>query len=148
MKLETIKREQKRREKNREIIKVMKEAGHTLESIGNKIGLTRERVRQIEMEMGFPKRQGRRAPRIEKQCKNPNCDKKITLLVSAQFSKMFCSKKCKHACRLRKTIAEKRAYWNLRTKTYYHNVLKKRPDFKERVRERNMKYYNKINKNK
>lgn len=121
------------------IIEKLRNKGKTLEEIGTVLGITRERVRQIEAEMGMPKRGHKKVERIEKCCGNPKCGKMMLLLPSSP--KRYCSKKCRKDCRLRKTIAEKRAWWNMRTKKYYHTVLKLKPNFKEIVRERNLKYY-------
>lgn len=130
--------------KKKVIIEKMRNKGSTLEEIGEKLGVTRERVRQIEMEMGFPKRGHPKMERLSIPCSNPAC--KEILHVLPTTPKKYCSKKCRRACRVRKTIAEKRAYWNMRTKNYYHTVLKLKPNFKELVRERNLKYYKKNNK--
>ena len=126
-------------------IRRMRNSGKTLQRIGDAVGLTRERVRQLEVQMGFPKRPLQRATRIQKPCKNPNCKNVMVLLISGSKRK-FCSRECQRGSTVKKTIEEKRAIWNKRTKDYYHNVLKKRPDFKDLVKARNDKYYKNLNK--
>ncbi len=132
-------------ELNRTIIMSYRKEGKTLQAIADKIGVTRQRIEQIEASLGLPKRGHRKAPRVTKPCANPKCGKIMSFTING-YKKRYCSKKCQHACKIKRTIAEKRAMWNKKTKDYYHNVLKLRPDFHDIVRRNNEKYYKKHNK--
>lgn len=130
---------------NRTLIIGYRKEGKTLQAIANKLGVTRQRIEQIEYSLGLPKRGHKKAPRISVKCANPKCDRMMSFTINGA-KKKYCTKKCRQSCKIHRTIAEKRAIWNKRTKDYYHNVLKKRPDFHEIVRRNNEKYYKKHNK--
>ena len=115
----------------------------TLEAIGNKYLVTRERVRQILKQRGVPpmKLYYRTQP-ISKRC--AWCSWEFS--TKRQDKKTCWTVKCRairHAWTLAhrqevRNSPEYKEHKNKMAKAYYHNVLKKLPNWKEIVRQRNV----------
>ncbi len=137
-----------RKERGDTII-ALREDNYTLEQIGEIIGVSRERIRQLEKVMGLlPRGKGRKkgmiyAERVEKKCQNKKCRKLMTLIPS-HADRKFCSKKCWFDFLplgpKRMTHEQFKVYNNQRMKAYYRKYLKGTPAFKEKTRERNKRY--------
>ena len=118
-------------------------SGKTQQDIADSIGLTRQRVQQIEKNLGL--------------VRNKDSSIKVYTITCSYSGKKFQTrnKNQKFATReyfylsrrkyrtpeelvlmkeARREKNRKKASW------YYHNVLKKHPDFKEIIRQRNKKY--------
>lgn len=134
-------RKQTTKERVAEMI-LLKQKGNSLQTIGNKFGITRERVRQlISKEPGYKsyKAQIFRQPDVSVKC---ICGEIFTK--RPYHSKKYCSIKCAiHAMgkNYTKNLSREELldYRNRRQINYYHTVLKHRPDFKEIVRKNNAK---------
>jgi hypothetical protein len=118
--------------------------GKSLHYIGRAVGLTGERIRQLEKVWGLRARCLFVVARIERRCLNKNC-KKI-MLVKKSEKRMYCCKKCFLSKFPKKTIAEKRKIWRDKHYAYYHKVMVKRKDFKAYVKRCNDKYQKNKNK--
>lgn len=128
------------------VIERLRNEGKTLEQIGAIIGVSRERIRQIEgTRLNLIPRSQIKKPVFTRDCKNPKCTNQVTYQPSNR-NPLYCSRECRFSMFPKKTIEEKRAMWNMRTKRYYHNVFKKRPDFSKIVSRNNHKYWNKKKK--
>lgn len=123
---------------NKNKIIKMREHGKSLHQIGRAVGLTGERIRQLERVWGIEARGYRRKTRISRLCSNQKCLKPMSLLPSDK--RQNCCKKCYMASFPKKTIAEKRRIWREKHIRYYHNVMKKRKNFKAYVKSCNDKY--------
>lgn len=120
----------------------------TLEEIGKVFHISRERVRQLISK--DPRYQG-----VEQRIK-PTLTKKCKTCGSEYFTKNVLRKYCSINCvaSKKKVIHDQewhrkqREFNRIRCNKYYHEVLKKRPDFKQLIHERNIKYsLKKKNKN-
>jgi glutaredoxin len=126
-------------------IKRMRAIGYSLYKIGSKIGLTGERVRQLEAKMGLPPRGKKVTVLVDRKC--AHC-KKI-MKVKSYLTKKFCSKECLKASRPPGRTPEMvKDYRRLKSIRYYYNVIKKRPDFHEYVKRNNDKAQKKLWKKK
>jgi DNA-binding transcriptional regulator GbsR (MarR family) len=124
-------------------ILVMYAQGQTIFEISTKVGLSRQRVHQILKREGAQmRRRGKPKGEIrEFVCKT--CDKKFFSTVT----RVFCSQKCTRGYFSKKVSPKERAEREekkkesarSRAKKYYHEVFKKRSDWKSVVRERNIK---------
>lgn len=121
-----------------EMTRLIREEKLTLQEIGARFKISRERVRQILATHGVWERTGNRPAKVYTficpQCKTEFQRKRRHV--------KYCSKKC-HYLFLekdrphRRDYATQKEYNNARTKWYYHNVLKHRPDFKEIIKRHN-----------
>lgn len=113
--------------------------GKTLREVGDMMGITGERVRQIVSKVPGYVRNKYSPEIIMSKCKE--CGKDVGTKKGHRI-RTYCNRDCfriykdKH----KPTLEEKRAAWNIRTKAYYHNVIKNRPDYHERLRIQNAKY--------
>ena len=127
------------------VVAKMRGEGKTQLQIAQKMGVTRQWVQQIEKRL-FPEgRQGiRRAPqRYTFTCKQ--CGTKGLASVK---SRLFCGRACFFVSR-RKTFSPKeilrrekvrREKARVRARVYYHDVLKTRPGWRDKIREWNQRY--------
>lgn len=142
----------KKKEKRFDAIRTLREKNLTLGDIGKIMGVSRERIRQLETIMGLSPR-GHTGPRVrairlKRKCKNPKCKKEMSLVPSLSHIK-YCSRKCWLEMQpigvARMSLKEKREYWNKRTRKYYHEKLKNNPKFIAKTKERNLSYKLKMN---
>ncbi len=107
-------------------------------------GITRQRVQQIERKLKLgPRRDPKLRKTYEVTCKN--CEKVFT---SSVDGRLYCSRACffaKQHLRLTpeqrlKSAARSKLKNRQRARDYYHNVFKKRQDWRKIVRQRNAKY--------
>lgn len=129
------------------ILKMRKE-GKSLEEIGDKYGLSRERIRQIGSTIqGFPKKligfpSKQRTPRIKKKC--AACGKTLFKLPhtvkNSMTDKFYCDIDCFHKKHPKRTMEYRMDYMRKYARWYYYNVLKKDPNFHEIIKKRNIKY--------
>jgi len=105
----------------------MRSLGNTLEEIGKAVGLTRERVRQIEIQMGLPPR-GSRAfygkPKKEPEYSKCKFCKKEFVLKPHKKIRDYCSITCKNGLPMpmrQMTPEQRRKHNTERTKAYYHS---------------------------
>jgi len=118
-------------------------AGKTLLEVSNHFSLTRQRTHQILLKMGVKMRPRGRARGPSNDFKCRQCGQPF---VSQIKKRVFCSRQCSHsAMRKYRTKPEQRALEQLRKKkaaararNYYHNVFKKKSDWREVVRKRNV----------
>lgn len=127
-----------------ELISRLKDQGLTQVEIAAKLGITRQRVQQLERFFGLSPR---RIVGVRKEynflCKQ--CSKKFTTLFKGR---QYCSRDCFSKSRRkyrsaaeRKVMLEKRRLQAIeRSRLYYHKVFKKRKDWKDIVRMRNQRY--------
>lgn len=119
--------------------------GHTLQAVGNMYGLTRERVRQLLNETGKYHKHVAAIYKFTSTCKTCRESFTVETRSSKSIRRIFCSRDCQNNYeRTPEEVANskaKRAERN-RKNAYriYHEVIKKRPDFKEITSERNRKY--------
>lgn len=116
----------------------------TQTQIAERLGVTRQRVQQIEKRLGL---EPRRSPGNKKTYpfKCDHCKKRSE---SRLADRIFCSRECFFASRKivltpdqeEKRLEARRKRNRLRSRNYYHNVFKNRPDWKTVVRNRNKKY--------
>lgn len=121
-----------------------RDEGFTQAQIAAKLGVTRQRVQQIERRLNLGLR---RQPGTYKTyvfiC--PQCGKSAS---SRLRGRKYCSRECFISSRKdysspeeKKELDEVRRKRNReRSHDYYHNVFKKMPDWKKRLRDRNKKY--------
>lgn len=133
------------KEKTLKLIRDMYDAGARQIDIAKKVGVTHQRIAQIERYvLLLPPRDRFRAKWVEFTCKN--CGKKDTK--RAADPRIYCSVLCKNIdARVLKNFKNLssedyyRAANALRTKRYYHTVLKLRPEFQKILVEKNRKAY-------
>ena len=112
--------------------------------IASKMGLTRQRVQQIEQELGISRERVYKKKEYGIVC--GKCKKKF---VTNKKDRKFCSRECFCKSRINnltdKELEEREAIRKeknrLKAKKYYHNVFKKQNNWKEIVKERNKKQY-------
>lgn len=118
------------------------EGGSTMQAIADKHGISRQRVEQILRSAGVERGRKRRILEIEYSCLE--CGKKFT---SSQKERKFCSLSCSHEGRkvykTKEAVAshrkELREYYAEKARDYYHNVFKKKKNWKQIVKERNQR---------
>jgi len=118
--------------------------GAPMVSLAKRHGLTRQRIEQIVKNSGVtvPKRQ-RSVLMFSHTCNN--CEK---VFESTQSNRKYCCVECGHLGRRvykteeerRKRDEEKRRKYAQRSLHYYHNVFKKKPNWRQIVKERNDRY--------
>lgn len=116
-----------------EKIKVLAAEGKTLEEIGEIIGVSRERIRQLSVMYDFrTKKQISKYSDKEKVCKNCGEIRKFKTWVEKLHAGTYCSPECKEKfwAPRRKTVEQKREQNRIRA----HNYYKKNS---ERIRELN-----------
>ena len=131
-------------QRNKVRIIEMRKHNKSLHEIGRSVGLTGERVRQLERVWGLPARGMIKVERVNRVCSNPKC---LTVMcLKSTDKRQNCCKKC-YLAKFKKTLAQKREIWRRKHYNYYHKVMVKRPDFKAYVKRCNDKYQkNKKNK--
>lgn len=117
---------------------LVKSKKFSIDAAAVELGYSRQRIYQMAQEVGEP--MGIRKPTLFKDVTCAVCSKVFTVTDNkyhqrTQFCSRFCYRKSSEACG--RTIEEKRAAWAKKANKYYHKVLKKRPDFKALVKERN-----------
>lgn len=129
--------------RNRQIVK-WRNANVSQMLMASRLGITRQRVQQIERALGLGRR---RIPGVYKKytfkCKQ--CEKEVSIRTSGRI---YCGRSC--FFQSRKIILtpqedqarqEKRKEKNrMRALSYYHQVFKKRVDWKDILKTRNEKY--------
>lgn len=131
------------RERDREIREGRKNEVPQTE-MGRRLKITRQRVQQIERRLGLGLR---RVPGVYKEytfkCKE--CGKKVVLKLSGRI---YCSRECFFKSRKiertseeikKKDLLSKKKN-RLRSRKYYYEVFKNKPDWREIVKGRNEKY--------
>jgi hypothetical protein len=118
-------------------IKKLRDEGKTLEEIGAKIGITRERVRQISKFIIGWKNRIVRPPKPPKthQCLRKGCTNRVL----ARAERKYCSRECWYIAANRKplkdlTPEERRKYNNDRTKKYIQNHLRGTEKYRRRIK--------------
>ena len=126
----------------------------TMSIVGKEEGISRERIRQL-LRQYKPDFDAIHAnplaikEKIQKKCQR--CGNTFLVVPSAAEHRVFCSKEC-YSAATKKNPFEKGTdeydKWDKKRKAnrahaYYHNVLKKRPDFHELIRERNARAWKK-----
>jgi len=112
----------------------------TMQLIAKEHGVSRQRIEQILRESGIEKR--KRDPQVEYEYVCGTCGDKFS---SLQKNRKYCSLSCSNLGRRKyKTKEERKEYkekvrlqYAKKSKDYYHNVFKKRSDWKDIVKERN-----------
>lgn len=130
-------------EQRKERVRRMNDQGMTLIDIASHEGVSRQRIQQIERSMGIVRRDASKSSKINSfKCKT--CGKAFGSYLSGR---KYCSRKC-FAESLKLNLTEKEIAQRAqrrkeanraRAKDYYHNVLKKNPNWREITRERNMR---------
>lgn len=120
--------------------------GFTQKKIASKLGISYQRVQQIEKRLKL-KREPKPVPLIVYSCQQCGVKFKDTRL-----DRVFCSSKCHRASKKVELSSEelerRRAHRNAFANDYYHNVLKKKPNWQSIVRERNYRaHLSKRNRN-
>lgn len=114
--------------------------GLTQAAMAERLGITRQRVQQIERRLGLDRRHvpGERTQYIFK-CMT--CRKESSSLVNGR---KYCSRSCFVDSRRKIVSVEeqeiRRKKNRARAHSYYHDVFKKRKDWRQIVRERNLRY--------
>lgn len=124
-------------------VKAWREMGLSQSAIARKLKITRQRVQQIEQRLGLPKRNRGNLPVLNVVCRQ--CS---DYFKSKNGKRKFCSRKCAGlAKRVNRSPAEQERYTQMKrekmkayAKWYYHNVFKKRSDWKEVVKIRNRRW--------
>ena len=131
------------RQRDKDIIRWRKE-GVSQAEMARRLKITRQRVQQIERRLGLGLR---RVPGEYKRntfkCKQ--CGKESTIRLKGR---VYCSRKCFFESRKiqrtpeekQKLIAKKREQNRLRSQKYYHEVFKKKSNWREIVKQRNQQY--------
>lgn len=123
------------------IVKLHKK-GRTQQEIADQIGLTRQRVQQIETILGLKR------VRVAKPGYKLTCKYSGEVFYSKNKRQCYAKREYYYLSRRKYTTPEARqAYLEKRraknrkkASWYYHNVFKKRPDWQDIVRRRNEKY--------
>ena len=122
----------------------LRDQGKSLQHIGRIVGLTGERVRQLERIWGLSARGRTLKKRIERKCLNRKCNKVMNLL--ERDGRKHCCRKCALARFPKRSVAEQRKIWREKHSRYYHEVMMKRKGFKAYVKRCNDKYQKNKNK--
>lgn len=111
-------------DKRRKLIQKYRNRKYSLAKIGEKLGVTRERARQIEIALGFPPRQVEwileKLPLKKSKCRL--CKRNFSYYggrPDAKFCNMDCFKKYKFLHRMFHSPQEKRDYARKRMRKYY-----------------------------
>lgn len=126
------------------------DSGMTLQQVGDEYGVSRERVRQMLAYIGHKRRYYTIQPNpvLEYPCKSRFCTNKV-LRRERGKSPMFCSELCRHDDKRNPSPYSRSdprflewmyAHKNKYSHKYYWGNVRNRPDFKEKTRERNIKY--------
>lgn len=134
--------DKKIQQRNNKIVK-LHEKGYTQQYIANTLGLTRQRVQQIERELGLTRDKASRFKIYTLTCqysgkKFESRNKKQKFATREYF--YLSRRKYRTKEELAAQKEAKREKNRQKAAWYYYNVLKKRPDFKEIVRQRNQRY--------
>lgn len=124
-----------------ELILTLRNQGKTLDEIGREIGVTRERIRQIGKKIpGFRNKNPAKMYRLF--CAVCGKEYEQRAYLSKKIKHRHCSRVCweKSLVKNTRTLAEKRAIWNARTKAYYHSKLRGTPKFVAKTKLANQKY--------
>lgn len=117
--------------------------GLTQTDIAEKIGVTRQRVQQLEKRLGLTREHTKGITKFSLTCET--CRNEF---LSSKNNRKFCCRDCFYASR-KITLTPKEEEARLLAKRkrnqekashYYHNVFKKRKDWRKIVKERNLKY--------
>lgn len=121
------------------IIRRMRNRGDSLRKIGNVLNLSGECIRLSELRLGFPKRGKKRLTKVSFKCSYPKCKKVVMVLPTQVKKRKYCSRACFKLAHPLRPLEVRRAYYREKTKQYYHDVIKKRPDFHEFIKKNNDK---------
>lgn len=117
--------------------------GLTQEEIGSELGVTRQRVQQMEHKFFGPRRDPDKHKEYILECSQ--CGNTKRLPVSGR---KFCSRRCFFLSRrivrtkveTERILERRKARNRQRSKLYYHSVFKRKAGWKAIVRERNRRY--------
>lgn len=128
-------------ERNKRMFEMYTKDKNTLQQIADEFKCSRQNIEQTflnhfrdEYKAELAIRKGQSSPKpYAFECKH--CHQTKTIIVSPRgYHPKFCSAECRAAGgfipKRYFTIEQKRAAWNIRTKKYYHSVLKFKPEFK------------------
>ncbi len=120
---------------------------YTLEKMGQKLGITRERVRQLEKVFGFPNRHVepimKVIPIVKRKCRN--CGNRFD--VKENVTKRFCNINCQKtytANKNRLIPIEKRRLWQRKRMRAYYRTKKGKKVIKEIAKRQNEKNREKV----
>lgn len=134
--------EKRIQQRNSKIVKLHRQE-RTQQYIADALGLTRQRIQQIERELGLTRDKTNRFKIYTLTCKYSG--KQFT---SRNKKQKFATREYFYLSRRKYRTKEelaaqkekKRQKNREKAAWYYYNVLKKRPDFREIVRQRNQRY--------
>lgn len=123
--------------KRAEVMKNLYEKGKTLNEVGLKYNLSRERIRQIIVQFfpGFEFRHSHEGAGFHKICANPKCRKPF---ISTGWDAKYCSRICVHMIKRKYHTAEEIRQANATRTRNWYNKHKDDPAFKEKVHQYNM----------
>jgi len=131
------------KDRNKKIVEYRKR-GYSQSDISNIFKITRQRVQQIETKLCGPRRKNEGRIGYSFKCKQ--CGKDSS---AKSKGRKYCSRECffkfftlsdEEKSRKREERREKN---RIRSYNYYHEVFKKRDDWRKIVKRRNMKYLKK-----
>lgn len=136
----------KEKEKEARNLKIQKwmDEGLSQASIAGKLHITRQRVQQIESSLGLSRERIYIKNSFNIKC--GTCKNKFT---TNKKDRKYCSRECfcksrvKHRTKTEQITfdLEKKEKNKIKAKNYYHNIFKKKKDWKSIVQERNKKQY-------
>lgn len=134
--------DKKIQQRNNQIVK-LHQKGRTQQYIADTLSLTRQRIQQIERELGLKREKTNRFKIYTLTCqysgeKFESRNKKQKFATREYF--YLSRRKYRTKAELETQKEVKREKNRQKAAWYYYNVLKKRPDFKELIRQRNQKY--------
>lgn len=124
---------------NRDIkIKIWRQEQLSQKEIAQRLGVSRQRVQQLEKTLGLPSRRGNR---ITETIMCTYCGERFTGVRGRLFCSRVCfgkSRKVRRSEEEMEAIVEaRRARARERSRQYYHNVFKKKKNWRKIVQKRN-----------